>query len=380
MCSVAKHRLHEQPYYQARKLGREWNTTLLRIARETPVDTDGFRIQFDRSPNIFTIPELTSQTFRCGGLFRKNELIGYAIASFQKRYLSPGQLADVMYLGNMHVTESGRRSGFFYRMSDFFFGELSPEADYFYAYIMDQNEPALSLVDRRHPRFPNAPYAKIIGQIAMATILLTYPVRENNKYSIRSATNDDIGSIVRLLQNEYSTRFLAPEMSNEIFLENLDQRPNFGIENYLVTTMNNRIVGVISAWDMTPFKRNRILRYGDMLGLMRGLYDLAAPILGTPALPEEGEAFRDITIAEYAVEDRNPEILKALLEHAYNRFRRRAYHSIIFGASVDDPLLKVADRFFNRQIRSNVILSSKQKHKLDNINEIPLIHADTIQI
>src|SRR6056297_647777 len=182
MTRINNGKLSDSPFYQIKELGEEWNEKLLDIARESPVESSGIHIMFDRSPNIFTIPILTSQKYRCGGLFKKGELFGYAIATYQKRYIDDQRLADVMYLGNMHVSKKGRMTGFFYRVSDFFFGGLPNEVEYYYAYIMQKNEAALKLVDRRHPRFPNAPFAKIVGQISMINIFLTIPICLSSKY------------------------------------------------------------------------------------------------------------------------------------------------------------------------------------------------------
>lgn len=380
MTGIKNRKQSNQSYYQPRELGEEWNEKLLATARESPLESGGFRILFDRSPDIFTIPKLTSHKYRCGGLFKEDELLGYAIATFQKRYIDHQRLADVMYLGNMHVTQKGRRAGFFYRMSDFFFGELPDEMEYFYAYIMEQNESALNLVNRRHPRFPNAPYAKIVGQISMANIFITIPIRMSPKYAIRVATQDDIAPIVELLHKEHTIRFLGPEMNREIFLKNLEQRPNFGIENYLVALSGSEIVGVCSAWDMTSFKKNRILAYGSVLRFTKLLYNTAAPLLGIASLPKAGGSLKDITITEYAVKDRNPGIMDALLRYFYMQYREKGYHSIIFGSSVDDPLLSAAKSFFSKEIRSNVVLSSKQWGKIADKENIPLIYADSVQI
>jgi len=202
----------------------------------------------------------------------------------------------------------------------------------------------------------------------------------SKKYTIRTATHDDIEPIVELLQEEFSARFLAPEINRDIFLKNLQQRPNFGIENYLLALTNNQIVGVCSGWDMTSFKKNRVMGYGITLGMTRLLFNAVAPLWGIRSLPDAGEPFRDITIAEYAVKDREPAIMEALLRYAYNTFKRQGYHSIIFGTSVDDPLLALTKSFITKQVRSHVVLSSMEAGKLTERKNIPLIYADTVQI
>jgi len=366
--------------YETRELGPEWNDQLLQIARESPVEADGLQVLFDRSPNIFTIPKLTSYCFRCGGLFRRDQLLGFAIIAFQNRYVDKQRLGGLMYLGNMHVSKENRGLGFYYRMSDFLFGEIPSEVDYGYAYVMKQNSSALKFINHRHPRFPRIPHSMTIGEIVMVTIFLSVPVMQNHNFAVRVATSDDIDQIVDLLLEEHENRFLAPAMSREIFLKNLKSRPHFGLENYLVAVSGQEILGVCSTWDMTPFKKSRILKYGKKLDVYRRLYNTAAKLFQVAPLPEPGEALRDITIAEYAVKGRDPAIMEALLRYCYKRFRKKGYHSILFGSSADDPLLELTKKFFTKEVRSYVILSSSRWKKIARKKGTPLIYADTIQI
>lgn len=369
----------DQTLYKVKELRDEWAEGLLQIARGSPVETDGFRIFFDRSPDIFIIPKLTSYKYICGGIFRYGELQGYAIAAYQKRYVDQ-RLTDVMYLGNLHIAKSGRGKGFFYRMSDFFFGDLTPNIEYVYSYIMEQNQSAMDLVNRTHPNFPNVPYSGVIGRIAMVNIFLTIPVRRNRKYIIRKATPTDIDQIVRLLSAEYTARFLAPEMNHRVFLRYLSQRPHFGIENYFLALYGSEVIGVCSVWDMTPLKKNTILGYSNTMRKVRLLYNFGAPLFGIPGLPAPGDALRDVTIAEYAVKERDPDIMEDLLRYIYKQYRHQGYHSIIFGSSADDPLLKATKTFFKKSIYSNVILGSLQPEKLDEMKNKKLIYADAVQI
>jgi len=361
--------------YELRVLDQEWNTKLLQLTRESPIQAGSFQILFDRSPDIFTIPKLTSYKYRCLGLFKGDQLLGYAMASYQKRYINQ-RVVKVIYLGNMHVIKKGL-GGKFLQLMEKRFHDIIPKGtgvEYLYAYILDSNKPAMKLVDFEY-LFP-----RIIGKISMVTILLLLPVNLNNKYKIRRATSSDIESIVPLLQNEYSQRFLAPYIDQDIFIKNLVERPHLDISNYFVALFQNKIVGVCSVWDMTSFKKNRILKYDLKREIFRSFYNIAARLLGVSKLPKTGEAFRDITISEYAIKDRNPKILEALLRYIYSYYRKEGYHSIIIGSSANDPMLKATDIFLSSGVRSNVILGSIERTKTQQIEPQSLIYADAIQI
>ena len=375
MDSTGKHITASAGDYRLRVLDEGWNRRLLELARISPVTTDQIKIHFDRSPDIFTIPRLTSFKYRCLGLFKQDNLVGYAIASYQRRYID-GEAADVLYLGNMHVIERGLGKVFLEKLSQRYRRVVpeSTEVEYLYAYVIGKNIPAMKLVEAGHLQ------SGAIGEIVMDTIFLIIPKRLSTKYSVRFARREDMDAIVSLLAREHQSRFLAPVFDREIFLENLSQRPNFSIENYVVALENDQIVGACSAWDMTSFKRNRVLAYGRKLSLIRFVYNLAALLFGSRRLPKSGETFRDITIAEYAVRDRDPEIMEALLRFLYRHYRNRGFQSLIFGSSIDDPLLKATETFITNRVTSNVILASHEGNPLEQHEGKPLIYADAIQI
>jgi len=369
----SEHIIDTSSPFRVRELDKKWNHILLRTASIAPVEADRLSIWFDRSPDIFLIPKLTSNSYKCGGLFSDSELLGFAIATFQKRYLY-GHLSEVMYLGNMHVTRAGRGKHFLYHMSDFFFKDLPPGVEYIYGYVVEKNPAAMDLVRRIGFR------AKIMGQIAMANIFLLLPIKQSTKYSIRKATTADIDQIVSLLQEHYSGMFLAPEINHVNFIKNLNQRPNFDVGNYFLALSGSEVIGVCSAWDMTAFKKNRILRYDRSTAFRRQIYNLAAPLLGAAQLPAAGQPIKDITIAEYALKNRDPKIMDALLRHIYRHYRKAGYQSLIFGADINDPLLKATKHFLKSLVRSNVIMGSIQPEKVSQLKKPSLIYTDTIQI
>jgi hypothetical protein len=361
--------------YELRVLDQEWNKRLLQLTRKSPVRAGTFQILFDRSPDLFTIPKLTSYKYRCLGLFKGDQLLGYAMASYQKRYINQTAV-DVIYLGNIHVIKRGLGRELLKLLTKRFYN-IIPQGtgvEYIYAYIIERNKLAMNLVDYGY-LFP-----RVIAKISMVTILMLLPVKLNNNYKIRRATSSDIESIVALLQKEHSQRLLAPYIDREVFIKNLAERPYLDISDYFVALIENEIVGVCSAWDMTSFKKNRILEYGLKMKVIRLFYNNAARILGVSKLPKTGEAFRDITIAEYAVANRNPKILEALLRYIYSYYRKEGYHSIIIGSSASDPMLKATDIFLSKEILSNVILGAIDKQKTQEIETHPLVYADAIQI
>jgi len=361
--------------YKVKGLDESWNDRFLEMSRLAPVKAEKISIHFDRSPDIFTIPKITSTQNVPLGLFHDDRLVGCAIASYQKRYIN-GTVMDVIYLGNMHVTEKGAGRIFLKKLSERVVQKIKdrPEVKYLYAYVMDRNRPAVKLA-----RLGELD-SQSVGTISMCTLFTIKPIALDSEYSVRKAKMADVDQIVALLSNEFRQQWLAPEMSKEQFLQNLKNRQDVGIENYYLAIKNNEIIGTCLAWDMTSFKKNRIRFHGFRMCLLRFGYDLVARLTGSPPMPKTGEAFKDVTIAEYAVRNRDPKIMEALLRFVYRDYRKKGFQTIIFGCDFTDPIKQATSPFISKEVRSSVILAPLQKNSMRNFSPPSLIYADAIQI
>jgi hypothetical protein len=92
--------------------------------------------------------------------------------------------------------------------------------------------------------------------------------------------------------------------------------------------------------------------------LAKLVYGIAAPVLGFPALPEPGHAFREMVINDFATEGRSPEILRALITHIYMVCRQEGYNMLMVGSDERDPILEATRGFFWQPLRSLVIFGS----------------------
>ena len=337
---------------------------MLEVLREAPIDARGLRICFDRDPDIFLAPELTSEHVEWAGFFHGTELLGFAMLSYRNVYVN-GLSRTVMYYGNAHVKKAGRRKGFLYKTSDFFLRDTYNKANLGYAVVMKKNEAAERFIGKRKWEYPNHPFSKIVSDLKVINIMLTFRKKESSEYLVRKATMMDVDSIVSLIREEHSKRLFAPVMDKTIFLKNLEKRPNFDISNYYVAEKEGKTVGVCASWDTGIFKQNVIVRYGRRLKMIKIFHTIFARLFDLPRLPKEGEALRDVTVIEYAAKERNPDILEALLLKIYNEYRVRKYNMLIIGSCSDDPILNATQNFYNHSVVSSVILFSKDESLLE---------------
>lgn len=344
--------------YSVKQIDKKWNRQMLQILKQSPVETPLLTIVFDREPDIFAIPEKKSTKLICIGLFIRDRLAGFAMM-LDREVLIEGRPQTVLYFGNMAVHPFARGKGFLYRVSDAFMKNV-PDDIIGYAVIMQGNRAAKQLLNRFHPRYPNMPHSRIIGQWHVKNILLTHRIREKKSIKIRRAQSQDINQIMRLLKNEYTSRLFAPHITDESFRHYLETTPG-KIHNYFLAEKDNKIVGVCRALDMGTYKQNRVLKYGKRFKWITILYKLIAPLFHFPKLPSDGQPFRDITITDYAVKNRDADILQTLLAGIYNKYRQKQYHMLIIGFSANDPLLNAVKGFFSQSVISDILIFSKSK-------------------
>lgn len=350
--------------YSLREIGRDRNEDMLRILGESPVEAKGLAISFAREPDIFAIPELFSERVKCAGFFRGDELVGFAMLMFQDRYVN-GAPRVVMYCGNAHVQKADRHEGFVYRASEYLFREADRQSDLGYALVMRGNRAAERFIGRRRAGYPDFPQSKIISTLWVKNILITGRKKESREYAVRHATPYDVDPIVALLQAEFKKRLFAPVIDKAVFLENLAKRPGCALADYHIAEKNGKIVGTCAAWDTGRLKQNRIVRYGWRLGGLKALHSAAAALWRFPRMPGEGEALKDVTITDWAVEGRNPEILEALLRNIHNESRARRYNVMIVGSCRHDPALRATRKFPGPSILSNIVLFSRDASLLE---------------
>jgi hypothetical protein len=349
--------------YNVKEIGKEYNEEMLRILKESPIESGGLQICFDREPDIFFIPELDCDFLKCAGFFRKNELLGFAMLVYKKMYVN-GEPQTVMNFCNMYVKKAGRYKGYYFRSSEFFFKRTYQNSKLGYTINMVGNTAAESHINRRNPRYPYVPFSKVISYLDVKNIIITFRKKENPEYHIRHANEQDVPTIVSFLTEEFSNRLFGPVMNKEKIMKNLKTRPGFKLSNYYIAEKDNEPVGLCSVWDTSDFKKNRIIKYGKKFRLIKIVYSILCLLFGFPPLPKEGDAFKDVTITEYAVKGRDPKIMKALLLKIYNEYRDKKYNMIIFGSCYTDPLLQATKSFFTQSVMSNIVLASPDETQL----------------
>lgn len=351
--------------FDVRRLDRRHNADMLAILESSPIDSGGLSITFDRRPDIFTAAEMKYDPAVYAGLFCDDRLNGFALLGVHPA-LVEGAVRPVMHLTDLYLAPEVRGGGHCARFLPFLFGERGWGADLGYAVVMRGNRAAEALIERKYPGSSTVPSRRFIGDLDVRNILLTTPRSEKSGVRVREARLPDVEQIVALLQAEHRDRLFGLAVDCDSFMANLSRRPGFGIENYRVTEEQGRVTGVAAAWDTNSFKQNRVVRYSPRMRLVRGMTNLLAPLAGWSKLPAPGGSFRDAFITDWAVKDRSPRLLAALLDRIYAEHRRRGYNTLIIGSAADDPLLEATAGFPSLSVVSRIALVATDPRYQEN--------------
>ena len=344
--------------YHIEPVDRRYNTEMLNVLRSSPNNTENLTVCFDRQPDFFRLAEIRYNPYYYYGFFRLDQLKGFCGIGYHDAMVN-GLRETVFHMRDYYVSEEARGKGFGYKVTEKFYKETCNRSFVGYVIILSGNKASLHYVGRKNASFPYIPFSRIINQLDVRNIILTWPVRNSRDYIIRQAGIQDIPEIVTLLNKEHKERLFGNLYDETTFQDYLGNRPELTLDNYyLAFDKKGNPCGVCAAWDCSSFKQTRIIRYGKQFRTAKILYKSLSVIFNLLPLPMQGECFKDFIITDYAARDRDPGIMNALLRFIYNDFRKRGFQIMMWGSSSDDPLLKASESFFYQRVVSNIVLIS----------------------
>jgi len=289
---------------------------------------------------------------------------------------------EVFCARDLYILPEARGQGFVPRSTENHFRENQHRTPIGYGVIMQGNKASLRLVDNKPESNRYSPKSRIINKLMIRTIFLIFPLNAKSSYKIRRAQREDIPAMVALLNNEHRDRLFGNIYNETTFQSRLERSTGLSVEDYfLAFNHQGACCGVCAAWDMSGMKQTRVVKYGKAFLPSQIAWKSLSFLYGLPPLPVSGDHFREVTITDYAVKDRDPEIMHALLQAVYSEYRQKGYHFMIWGSSIDDPLLKASKGFIGQSIISNIVLFSTDDQWLEDgkvKNNLPYIDISAI--
>ena len=367
--------------YNIKPIDQHYNTAMLEILKASPITTDRMTICFDRQPDIFNLAGCKYDDYFYQGLFDHDTLKGFGMVGYHQALVND-RPSEVFCCRDLYILPEARGNGFVAKSVEAHFRDNRHRSPIGYGLVMRGNKAPLKFLGKQPENSDWFPMSRIISQLRVKTILITFPVSRNKKYAIRRATIEDIPVIVSLLKTEHKGRLFGHIYSKEAFLPELARNKGLSVSDYfLAFDHTGQCVGVCAAWDTSLMKQTRVFTYGRAFLPARIAWKTLSILFDLPPLPEPGDHFRDITITDFAVKDRNPVVMNALLRAVYSEYRKLGYHFMVWGSPAGDPLLDAGKGFLSQDIFSNIVLFSTDEKKFEEAmsrNQLPFIDVAAI--
>lgn len=314
------------------------NPALLTLAAACEMRGDiGLRI--DREPDFFALNRLEGDQWQLGvmpGLARRS-VAGCVAASARRVYID-GAPRLTTYVGDFKV-HPAHRGG--------------PAADALAEYAREAcremaGAAALSLMtvlagnssmERRVDGPRGLPVLTRFATIRSHAIPFVWSRPSVHGFRVSSAREGDAEEMATLWGRVAPRRQFAPVHDAGSLARTIADTPGLGRESYWIARHpGGRIAGFVAAWDQTSFKQLRVTSYSRGLAVMRGAFNLVAPLNGSTPLPPAGEQLRCLTAFNICVPGDDPAVLRALLLHIYAAKRADGYSCLNVGLDVRDPL------------------------------------------
>lgn len=369
--AIHKNEKHtDMPSCQLHPLDESANDQMLSLIKNSPMSAGGLELYFDKSPDVFRFSKLKFDQSIHAGLYSDAELKGMAAVGFYDA-LVQGRQERVFTFYNLYLKKEMRGQ----HLPEFIMRELFPKvkelADFGIATTLRGNRPVENIVERRYDE--GMSQIRIVDTLDLKSILFSLPKRNETGLLVRNANWEDAAEIVRLLKEEHCQRDFGLVFCEDSFPLALKNR-NLDISDYYVAAdKSGRLKGVCLAWDCGDFRRPVILKFGPKFYPTLTAYRLLEKILPLTPFPKKGDYFRELTITDYAVEGRDPQIMHALLCEIYRRHHNKQYHFMNFGSCGSDNLLKAVKGFWHRNIISHIIFTSTDPARFDIPVKMPYI-------
>lgn len=258
--------------------------------------------------------------------------------SVRERWLG-GERRRVAYLSALRVDSAWRGRPAMFRRG-FELVRAVHEADGsppLFTSIIEDNAPARRLLEAGLAGLPRYAPIGVLCTLALPTW------RRRPAGPTRPATEADVDGIVACLDRNLRRGDLAPAWTAADLRDPVRCR-GLSIPDFVVAERGGEIAAVAALWEQSAYKQTVVASYSGGLGRVRGLLNVAAPLVGLPRLPPPGGQLAHAYVSHLAGDD--PDLVLAVLSAAHARAVGRDYAYVMTGFAEDHPLRGVVSRRF----------------------------------
>jgi hypothetical protein len=315
------------------------------LLRDNPVTGD-IQVSLEREPNALYAAAVSGDNYQVILAYSGNdpEPVGLG-ARFELEAWVNGESQTMGYLSELRVT-----GGFRYRRKLLVNAYRSLRhyheqgaAPFYLTTIMADNVAARRLLEAGVSDLP-------CYQPLENLVTLVIPTRAGSRtrtggIAVESANNADLPDITDMLERcgrglQFSPRWSEHTLTSPVRCRGLST------EDFFVVRESGAIRACLALWDQRGFKQSVVRGYGQSLGRIRALYNLAAPVMRRPRLPPPGAGLNHAFLSHLAVSPDDSEAALALVRSACLEAGRRGIDYVLVGLAERNPLCRVlAGRF-----------------------------------
>lgn len=328
-----------RPAVTVRPAGPLDNGALVALASACPMDGE-IGLCLDRAPDFFALNRLEGSRWTVAVAEHERDGVVGCIAVAERSAYLHGRPDRVCYVSDLKVHPAHRRG---------------TVADALTAYASDEcrrigggRQPVfLSILagnarmERRATGPRGLPSFRRFAVVRTYSIPLLVPRRHDRHFGlrIRPAQAGDLEEMAALWNRVAPGRQLAAVHDGQSIAHWVSTAPGLALSDFLLARrVDGRLAGYLGVWDQRSLKQLRVTRYSPRLRLVRAAINAAAPLVGAPRLPAEGQPLRLATATHVCIADADAAVLRALLSHACARLRPAGYALLNVGLDPADPL------------------------------------------
>lgn len=314
------------------------NEALVALAAACPM-RGAVSLCVDRAPDFFALNRLEGDRCRVGvAVTGGGEVVGCIAVATRTAYIR-GVPALVAYVSDLKVHPAYRNGSVADALSDYACGasrELGGDDVPISLTILSGNR----AMERRIDGPRGLPVLRRVATIrAHAVSLLWRRAIPRSSLAVSRGTERDLEEMAALWSGVAPGRQLASVHDADSLAAWIHAAPALDLGDYLLARRRDgRLAGFLGMWDQAEFKQLRVTAYSARLATFRAGFNAVAPLIGAAALPAVGAPLRHLTTVHVCVAPEEPQVLRALLIHAYGAARGRGYAFFTIGLDVRDPL------------------------------------------
>ncbi|MDX1589266.1 MAG: hypothetical protein R3296_10020 [Oleiphilaceae bacterium] len=339
--------------FQVRPAEAGDNEKILRLLANNP-QSGSVSLAFERSPDYFNgahvsceHPDVYVLTPQPGQGQAEDRILGIFNIGHRRLYVD-GQPRKVHYVHDVRLEPDVRGGEALMACYDEAREQLCHD-DLAQTVVLSDNIPVLRAISKKREGLPD-----IFSTADIETSLisgLNTQARGCSGLHIRQANRLDIPRMQALVEEEGARRQFFPCYDFQALLSGDPYYFGLRVEDYWLAFDGEALKGMVAVWDQKEIRQTRVVRYSPMIALARPFYNLWCRFSGAMQLPPSGQCFDYLMLHTVLIRDHEPLVLRDLLGHLQQRYRRD-YHAMVCGLCTVDPLREALKGFTRRTLMS----------------------------